>query len=172
MNSFITSLFHICLFRSKPQDLPASKGSLKLAVIGASIVFIVRNSLLTGVGNSVFVAIVQIVLLGAILWLLLRLFHKSDRWLQSATAFYGCSAIVVAVVIPFLLTSDSNTFTQDGLSLAKMAVFISSIWYFSILVFIIKETLETNVVLAFIITLVLELTLASILLKIFGNGLL
>ena len=172
MKQFVLSLFQVCLFRRKPQDLPASGTLLTYAASAAFIVFFLRNTLLSGSGNSFPIALVQVVLLGISLKALLILFSKRERWLQSATALFGCSALLVAAVIPFLISAGSGDFANEGLSAAKLIVMFASVWYFAIIIFIIRETLEVSLILGFVIALVLELLLASVILKMFGDSLL
>ena len=172
MKQFVFSLLQVCLFRKKPQDLPASKTLLIYVASAAFIIFFFRNTLLSGSGNSFPIALVQVILLGISLKALLILFSKHERWLQSATALFGCSALLVAVVIPFLIAAGSGDFATDGLSAAKLVVMFASIWYFAIIIFILRETLEVSLILGFVLALVLELLLASAILKIFGDSLL
>ena len=172
MKQFVLSLLQVCLFRKKPQDLPASKTLLIYAASSAFIIFFFRNTLLSGGGNSFPIALVQVTLLGISLKALLILFSKHDRWLQSATALFGCSALLVVAVIPFLVAAGSGDFANEGLSAAKLVVMFASIWYFAIIIFILRETLEVSLVLGFVIALVLELLLASVILQMFGDSLL
>ncbi len=172
MNQLITSLFRICLFRSKPQDLPASTQLLWYAVGGAFVAFAVRNSLLSKEHNAALIAFFQIVLLGLCLWVLLAIFSKRERLIQSATAFFGCSALIVFVLLPFLIGWNEAELVSENRSISKTMVISASLWYFAVIVFILKETLETSIFFSFIVALVLELSLAMLLNQIFGNTLL
>ena len=172
MLRLVSVLFQICLFRAKPQDLPASRDLLFYTVAGAALVFVLRNNLLSGAGNIFAIAFVQLTLLGIGLKLLLTVFSKSERWLQSATALFGCSAVIVAIVIPFLVSSGSDGLTDSTLNFVKIIVLVTSIWYFAVIVFILKETLEIRLMLAIILAVLLEIALATVLLQIFGDRIL
>ena len=120
MKQLTLSLFHICLFKNSPQDLPASGAALRFTLFATLFIFVIRNWLLTGGDNAFSIAAAQIFLLGASLWLLLKLFSKAERWTQSAIALFGCSAIIVTFVILFLLTAGkSPNLTSESLSLVK-----------------------------------------------------
>jgi hypothetical protein len=172
MLPLVSKLFQICLFRAKPQDLPASRDSLVYTVAGAGLVFVLRNHLLSGEGNIFAIAFVQIVLLGLAFKIILALFSKPERWLQSATALFGCSAVIVALVIPFLISAGADVFTGSTFNLVKIAILATSVWYFAVIVFILRETLEVRVMLAFVVAVVLEIALATALLQIFGDRIL
>ncbi|WP_423906998.1 hypothetical protein [Candidatus Spongiihabitans sp.] len=165
------TLIQICLFKAKPQDLEASVNLLILAIAATLGLFMVRNNHLIK-DNILFISLVQAGLPGLGLKLLLVLFSKPERWLQSATALYGCSALLLLIIIPFIMMSDGSELSQGNLSLTKIPIIASSLWYFTVIIFIFRETLEISRVLAFFITLVLELSFATILLKLFGDQLL
>ena len=172
MLRLLSVLFQICLFRAKPQDLPASRDFLIYSIAGAALVFVLRNNLLSGGGSIFAIAFVQLTLLGIALKLLLAVFSKSERWLQSATALFGSSAVIVAIVIPFLVGNGSDGLTDSTLNFVKIVVLVTSIWYFAVIVFILKETLEIRLMLAIILAVLLEIALATVLLQIFGDRIL
>ncbi len=172
MSQTIRTLIQICLFKAKPQDLTASNNLLIQTIIATLGLFILRNSQLIENANIFLISLVQVVLLGLGLKIFLALFSKPERWLQSATALYGCSALILLTIIPFIMMSDGADFAQGNLSIAKIIIIASSFWYFTIIIFIFRETLEISIILAFFISLVLELAFAIVLLKLFGGQLL
>ncbi len=171
MPKTVQTLIQICLFKAKPQDLEASVNLLILAVAATLGLFIIRNNHLIE-DDILFISLVQVGLPGLGLKLLLVLFSKPERWLQSATALYGCSALLLLIIIPFIMMSDGSELSQSNLSLTKIPIIVSSLWHFMVIIFIFRETLEIGLVRAFFIALVLELSFATILLKLFGDQLL
>ncbi len=125
-----------------------------------------------GNASTLAISLVQVGLLGLGLRLLLMLFAKSTRWLQSATALYGCSALILLLIIPFIMLFNGNDSSAGNLLLMQAVIIASGLWYFVIIVFIIRETLEVSGILAFFITLALELSFAVILLQLFSEQLL
>lgn len=172
MTSLILTFFRMCLFRVRPQDLPMSRNLLLYTAAAASICFILRNLTLSNEASLVGMALAQILILGAMLYVLLRLFSKPERWIQSATALYGCSAVIVAIAIPFLGAGGSEALSAETMNLTTAVILLTSIWYFCVIVFILKETLEIKLVLAIVISVVLEITLASLIVQIFGDHIL
>ncbi len=172
MLAIIPTLFQICLFKAKPQDLPTSHRILIAIILATFVLFMIRNTLLAKEANIIGISIVQVALLGIGLKILLTLFSKSERWLQAATALYGCSSMILLVIIPIILTATNLNMSSDSLSLSKILIIATSFWYFAIIITIFKETLEIGTALAFLITVVLEVSFAIILLKIFGNQIL
>ncbi|MYD75581.1 MAG: hypothetical protein F4093_11205 [Gammaproteobacteria bacterium] len=159
--NMVLLLVRICLFRAKPQDLPASRNLLMHCIAGATAAFVIRNLLLGGSNNMVMMALLQSVLLGASLYLLLRIFSKPERWLQSASALYGCSAVVVALMLPVLAASGPDAIFDNTVSLIKFIVIVSSGWYFAITVFILKETLEIRLLFGVGIAIAMEIIIAT-----------
>ena len=169
MPDTIRIILRICLFRASPQDLPAAENRL-VSVIAITLgLFIMRNSQLAGNVNILSLSLTQILLLGAGLALLLFLFRKPERWLQSATALYGCSALLLVFTMPFILMAHAEGLASYTVSLPQLMIILSSFWYFAVIVFILRETLEIGLVFAFVITMVLELSFALVLMSIFGE---
>lgn len=168
----LNTLIQICLFKAKPQDLEASLKLLITAIIASFVVFIIRNSQLIGNDVLLSLSVAQIILLGAALWLLLMVFAKRERWLQSATALYGCSALILIVVIPVMVMTGSDIYLPGSITLPKIIIFLASLWYFIVIIFIFRETLEIKNVFAFVIALIVELMFATILISLFGEKIL
>ena len=148
MPQFIQNLVWISLFRASPKDMPVSANLLLYTAGAAFAVFLVRNSLLNDGGNSAGIALVQVILLALFLRILVGLFSKPERWMQSATALLGCSAVIVGLIIPVLAVLGDG-FATEGVTLVKMAVIVTSVWYFAMMVFVIRETLEVSLAIGF-----------------------
>ncbi len=168
MTSLILTFFRMSLFRTRPQDLPMSRDLLIFTASAAAACFILRNLMVNSEGSGIGIALAQIAILGIMLYALLRLFSKSERWVQSATALYGCSTVIVAIAMPFLVSGGIEALESATFNLTKAAILIISIWNLSVIAFILKETLEIRLLLAIVISVVFEITLAVILIQIFG----
>ena len=171
MPPFVQTLVWISLFRASPKDVPVSANLLLVSAGASFAVFLVRNTLLNDGGNAAAIALIQVILLALFLRILVGLFSKSERWLQSATALLGCSALIVGLIVPLLLVAGGD-FASDGLTVVKLAVIITSVWYFAMMVYVIRETLEVRLAVGFIITLMFELSMASVLFRLFGDRML
>ncbi len=164
MTQTIQTLIQICLFRARPQDLPASWQALIFTIIATLILSATRINRLTEDINPVMIGLVQIGLLALGLRILLTLFSKRERWLQSATGMFGCSAILLLAATPILMITDSSVSR-----VASLILVVVNVWSFAVIVFILRETLEIRLLFAFLITFALEIMSAIILLQMFGG---
>ena len=99
MLQFLTVFLDIVLWRRGPQDLPASPLLLALAAAAYVIVSILQLALLNEPATAWFVFVVlDPLLLTAGVWLLLRLFNRRERFLQTATAVLGTGAVLGVVL--------------------------------------------------------------------------
>jgi hypothetical protein len=92
---FLKAFLDIVLWRRGPQDLPASRLLLWLTAAAYVAVSIVQLTLLEEPAAAWLVFVVlDPVLLTAGVYLLLRLFGKTDRFLQTATAVLGTGVVL------------------------------------------------------------------------------
>jgi len=168
----IQTLLNICFFRNKPQDLPASGQLLFICITTAFIFSTIRISAVTDYGSPLVISLSQIALIGVGLKILLMLYSKPERWLQAASGLFGCSALLMLMVMPILLGSGNLDMQTADLSMSKLILMAVNLWYFAIMVFILKETLEIKIILAVIITFCMELLFATVLLQMFGDQIL
>ena len=95
MLHFLKAFLDIVLWRRGPQDLPASRLLLWLTAAAYVAVSIVQLTLLEEPAAAWLVFVVlDPVLLTAGVYLLLKLFSKTDRFLQTATAVLGTGVVL------------------------------------------------------------------------------
>ena len=95
MLHFLKAFLDIVLWRRGPQDLPASRLLLWLTAAAYVAVSIVQLTLLEEPAAAWLVFVVlDPVLLTAGVYLLLKLFGKMDRFLQTATAVLGTGVVL------------------------------------------------------------------------------
>ncbi len=164
MTRTIRTLIHICLFRARPQDLPACGRTLTFTILAAFVFSVMRITPFSEGGAAVMVSLAQIGLLALGLKILLSLFSRHERWLQSATAVFGCSALLTLAAILMRIITES--FVSGAVNPILAAI---NIWSFAVIVFILRETLEVRLLLAFLITFTLEVLSVLILQQILGG---
>ncbi len=170
MYSLVQTLLKICVFRAKPHDLPPSHRLLTILAIVTFIGYYTGNSLLpkgSDPTHAIWIALSQTVSLGGGLWMVLIFYRKKPRWLQSATALYGASAITTWVALPILLSIAGD---QQSLQEFPMLIWLLTalrIWFFAISIFILKETIEVSTGVAIIISIALQLFFAVLLAWVF-----
>ncbi len=98
----------IVLWRRGPQDLPTSALLLALTVAVYVSVSVVQLAMLgEDTATWIFFLLVDPLLLLGWVWLVLRIFGRTERFLQTATAVFGASAVLGLIVylpMQFLLS--------------------------------------------------------------------
>jgi hypothetical protein len=125
---FLKVFLDIVLWRRGPQDLPASSLLLVLAAAAYVVVSIVQLAML-GEPSAAWLVFVVLdpVLLVAGTWLLLRLFNRRERFLQTATAVLGTGALLgVALFLPtqWLLAALGVEAESTGAGLAALSLVV------------------------------------------------
>jgi hypothetical protein len=92
----------ICFFRKGPQDTPASNVLLGLAISAYLVVGIVLLGLEGGWAGAVIEAVVEGAMVFGFLFVALYLGKRLPRLRQTATALYGCDAVISATAVPLL----------------------------------------------------------------------
>jgi hypothetical protein len=102
VQKFLRIFVDIVLWRRGPQDLPVSGLLLAFTVAAYVAVSIVQLALLDESASSwLFFLVVDPLLLAAWVWLLLRLYGKRERFLQTASAVFGAGAALgLALYLP------------------------------------------------------------------------
>jgi hypothetical protein len=105
VQQFLRIFVDIVLWRRGPQDLPASTLLLGVAVAAYVAVSAVQLALLgESAATWLLFMVVDPLLLGAWVWLVLRLFGKPERFLQAASAVFGAGAVLgLALYLPLQL---------------------------------------------------------------------
>lgn len=105
MQQFLKVFVDIVLWRRGPQDLPAS-GLLVIATLVAyELVSVLQVALLpVNAAELVLYLVIDPLLLLGGLWLLLRLYGRTERWPQVAAAVLGCTTLMgLVMLVPSLL---------------------------------------------------------------------
>ena len=105
VQQFLRICLDIVLWRRGPQDLPASGLLLAIAVAIYVAVSAVQLALLGETAATwVFFIVVDPLLLGAWLWLVLRLYGHAQRFMQTASAVFGTGAVLgIGLYLPLQL---------------------------------------------------------------------
>lgn len=102
-NRFIGSLrlfLDIARLRRGPEDLPVDRSLLVITIIVYALLNLVLSRLVAGTSQPVVLPLV-VELAVALLWLVvvLQLAHKSERFLQTATAVFGFQLVMAPLVV-------------------------------------------------------------------------
>lgn len=143
----------MCLLKKGPQDLPASAFLLQLALV----FYVLSGSLLLateiGFGRAVLQALTETGLLFVFLFGILRLFQRTDRFLQTAAAAFGCGGLMTLLTVPVLFWAQTLRQADQEIGLASLLLLTLLAWSFVVLGNILRLALScarfTGMALAF-----------------------
>ena len=99
---FLQSFLDIALWRKGPQDLPASTLLATLALIAYMATGFVRMRLFAlDQATALLFICVDVVMMGAWLWLVLAFFGRRQRFVQTITATLGVGLLVLLLDVTF-----------------------------------------------------------------------
>ncbi len=147
MQQFLRIFLDIVLWRRGPQDLPASVMLLGLTVAAYVAVSAAQLALLGETAATwLFFVVLDPLLLAAWTWLVLRIYGRTERFAQTATAVFGTSALLgVAVYLPVqFLLSALGAGPESGL--AQILALLLVVAFALVTGRILKLATETNMV--------------------------
>ena len=129
MQQFFRIFLDIVLWRRGPQDLPVSQLLFALAVAAYVLVTVVQLALLgESAATWLFFIVVDPLLLFAWTWLVLRIFGKTERLQQTATAVFGTSAtlgVVMYLPLQALLMAAGQDVTSGPSQLVALLLVVA-----------------------------------------------
>lgn len=131
----------VALFNKGPQDVPASL-FLFGVVLAANLTVgvglaLLDIDLLEGIGQS----LAGMAMLGGFLWGSLYFGGKSSRYLQTATAAFGCDTLVSAVALPFLFWS---RLTGEGRGVVELVILLLLLWQVAVIGHVLRHALSSS----------------------------
>ena len=140
MFEILQSLFDICLFKKRPQDLPYSLLLLQLlAIINAISSFLILYIRYDWL-NSLLQSLVGIALVTGFSWIILYLYRKLPRFNQTTAALLGTDAVIGFFALPAMATM----MTGHGELLAFIVMLGLIGWHWAIIGHIIRNALEQS----------------------------
>jgi hypothetical protein len=147
VQQFLRIFLDIVLWRRGPQDLPVSGLLLALAVAAYVAASAAQLALLCETPATwLFFVVVDPLLLAAWTWLVLRIYGRTERFPQTATAVFGTSALLGVVVylpIQFLLSA-LGADAESGL--AQILALLLVVAFALVTGRILKLATETNMI--------------------------
>jgi hypothetical protein len=149
MLSLFRFFLQLCLLRTRPQDLPSSEVLLGLTaavnvVIGAVVVTPTLGSPMTALMAS----LLDTLVLGGAVWLLLRFRDHPARFVQTATAALGVSAVIAVLSLPlqWMLPADAESVTGTA-EAASLLFLVLIIWLQVALGHVLRHALDVSLAL-------------------------
>ena len=154
MFALVRAFADIALRRKGPQDLPASRFLLAATVLAYLLSQLPAAILLPGsLDRSLLVVLADALLIGLSLAALLWLTGWLTRYLQTATAVFGTSALLSVMTFPFYLWRAGLGDAQLDMALPTAAILMILVWSFIVGGHILAEALSKPFVLGLIIAI-------------------
>ncbi|OUD13850.1 hypothetical protein [Thioflexithrix psekupsensis] len=153
----------ICRLQRGPQDLPAAGVLLGLVAILHWIVntflFLSQTPALRAVGLSGLEAVGLMVLMYGLLWFL----GKTARFVQTATAFFGCALIIEGMNLPFVYWFVQAQRDEADISLPLLVILGLTIWLLVVYGHILRHALNVSMGMGIMLAFTLSVLLSTLL---------
>ena len=172
VNSLLILFFDLIRLRRGPQDLPASQNLLTITGFLLIVTAILGDQMNNDFSGRLVFALCQVAILTATVWGILALNQKSERVVQTLTAFYGTSVLIQLLVWPFrswLLSMPEEARQQATVPLFAVVVF--AIWSFVVMVHIYRNALDSSRGKAILMSIITQMIIGLSMLTLFSNEL-
>ncbi len=147
MQGIITSIklfFRVALFKTPPQDLPASESLLAVAVGFAFFVGLLRFAIVGSEYYSFLRILLEVAVPGILVYCLLLYLKKPNRFNQTFAAICGSSAIIYALALPVLPAFFAST--EPGQSqLPIFLIVLLDLWSVAVLAYILRHAVSVGI---------------------------
>jgi len=134
----------ICLLRAAPQDLPASRVLLVLALGGYLLLTILLVVPIYGLWHALGVAVLDTTLQVVFIAVLLKLLRCGERVLQTLTAQAGCSCLLGVLAIPLVFWGQPSRTADPAGDLLLIAWLMLLVWNLLVAGHILRHALSTS----------------------------
>ncbi len=154
MDKILLQFIDICRLKTGPQDLPASKFLMSIALLAYAALALLLTVGDKGPGVALQVAIVDTLLLAGLAYIVLWVRDITERYVQVLTAMAGCSALLALALWPLLTLQQYGVSEGDNFSIvaATLMLWVWLIWQLAIIASIFKHALDTSIWMSLIIS--------------------
>ncbi len=134
----------MCLLRSRPQDVPASRELLLLTIAIYFLLDLLLARLDENITSALAAALTDTLFLLVFTLVLLLLCRKANRWTQTVTALAGTGIVFAVLLMPAVISlsgPDAMTSMQQALSILLYLVLI---WYVVVLGHIFRHAMSSS----------------------------
>jgi hypothetical protein len=172
VNSIFLLFIDLIRLRRGPQDLPSSQNLLIITGFLLIVTAILGDHMNDDFAGRLIFALTQVAILTITVWIILALNRKSERAVQTLTAFYGTSVLIQLVVWPFRswLVSMGEEAQQQA-TLPLLAVIALAVWSFVVMVHIYRNALDASRGKAILISILTQVIIGMSMLTLFANEL-
>lgn len=141
MVAIINAFIDICLFRTGPQHLPASRPLLGIIVVCNLLAGTLMLKVSTPVAQAFMMAAVDTVLLFILANVALQLRRHTERLLQTLTALIGTSTLMSLIAWPVSAWFNSATAAGSDAGLPSLIILLMLFWNIGIIGHILRHAL-------------------------------
>ncbi len=130
--------------RRGPQDIPASRFLFIFTLIGYVLMSLLHLELraVDSWQENLLLSVLDIVLLLLLFYVLLAVFRRSSRYLQTITALLGVNLLVTALQLPLYVWRHLIDAGPDVMTLPDMALLVLLVWFLAIVAHVMRHALE------------------------------
>ncbi|HED14263.1 MAG TPA: hypothetical protein ENI62_11540 [Gammaproteobacteria bacterium] len=156
----------IVRFKAGPQDLPISPALLVTTFIFAVLTHVVTDAPYSSAATIWLAAVTQASAFGAVLWVVLSIRGKSERWLQTATALFGAGSLLQLLTIPvsYML---GNQQSSISLGLPSLLLLVIAFWFLAVMSWVFRQSLEIKTGMSLLLSLGCQFVVLVIVLMVF-----
>jgi hypothetical protein len=137
----IRLFLEICLFKKGPQDVPRSELLLGLAVTASILLGAVLALMEPDWITDILRTLLGTALMAALFWVALRVVRMPQRFVQTATAGFGCDALVTLIAAPLLVFGQ---WVPDLRGEVGALLLLAMLWQVAVLGHILRHALSVG----------------------------
>ncbi len=146
MTQLLNYFVALCLFRRGPEDAPSSEQLLIAAGVLVALSHALTNNLYDTLYSRVVIAISQVLVFGAVVWLVLRIKNLESRWVQTLTALFGAAALFQFASWPLIeLLGGGNGDEPAAFPQPLWLHVVIGGWYLAVMSHILRHALDTSI---------------------------
>ena len=139
MSSLFPPLIDIVLLRRGPQDMPAGRSALLACLFFYVLIAAISLNIGRRPENPTAVLVLAAGLPLVLVWIVLKLRDRIERWEQTLSALYGTSALLSLITLPF--NFDASEEPSGPVIVISLSVFF---WSFVVNGHIWRHALDTS----------------------------
>jgi len=150
----------------KPQDLPAGKNQMHLAILLNLFTHILALVTLVGIGQAAVWALLDVAIASVVLYLALMITSRLARFEQALGAICGAGAIMNFAAMPILHLTQTPV-GQAPNAIAMLSNFVLLVWSLSLIGHVIRHTFEIRMPISIVAAVMYYLFIMSVFAAVF-----
>lgn len=146
MNALIQVFIDVCLLRKGPQDVPPSGFLLGLTAFSYLVTGVINMSVELGWPNTLSASLLDIVLMGALLYMVLWIKLSTARWQQTMTAFLGAGALIGLLTMPLVFWYQAAGAQSAAAALPSLLLLAVLMWQMFVIANILRHALSVPLI--------------------------